>query len=165
MADLPAVLDKETIFCREYARSGDALEALTIAGIENEGAIQYSRKTLADMLLARDDIQAAIKALRAIEQTTVDIETTHRSISQDMDVVFGAAMKKEDFKAAIAAKRLQADVLGLLEQRIHITSHKTIDQMSTEELRRIAARGMIDVTPTRVSDAATDADNAPASGN
>lgn len=167
-------LDPETIFCQEYARSGDALEALATAGITNpeSSSVQYSRRVLADQLLQRADIQAAIRAIRAMDKAVEQIETTHRSIAADMERVFADAMKDKDFKAAISAKTLQANVLGLLEQKISITSRKSVEDMTDAELQAILARSgkLIDVTPTRDPDAGADAgaggnrDAAPAPG-
>jgi hypothetical protein len=145
-------LDPETIFCQEYARSGDALDAIITAGITNEdGApVQFPKRILADRLLQRADIQAAIKAIRAMDAAVEQVEITHRSVAADMESVYAAAMKKEDFKAAISAKTLQSNVLGLLEQKIHITSHKTVDEMTTAELAAIAFKGrLLDATPKK----------------
>lgn len=147
-------LDPETIFCQEYAKSGDALDAFVTAGLAADpgSEMQYGKRVLADLLLQRADIQAAIKAIRAMDQAIEQIETTHRSIAADMERVFAEAMKGEDFKAAISAKTLQANVLGLLEQKISITGHKSVTDMTDAELLAIMKKGgkLIDVTPEKV---------------
>lgn len=155
-----AALDPETIFCQEYARTGDALDALAASGITNpvDAPMQYSRRVLADQLLQRADIQAAIKAIRAMDKAVEQIETTHRSIATDMERVFAEAMNGKDFKAAISAKTLQANVLGLLEQKISITSRKSVEDMTDQELQAILARTgkLIDVTPNATTTETTD---------
>lgn len=145
-------LDPETIFCQEYARSGDALDAIITAGIVNEddAKVQFPKRVLAERLLARADIQAAIKAIRAMDSAVEQVEITHRSIAADMETVYAAALTAKDFKAAIAAKNLQAGVMGLLEQKIRITSHKSVEDMTTAELAAIAFKGRtLDVTPQK----------------
>lgn len=159
--------DQETIFCQEYAKSGDALDALATSGIRNaDGATtNYSPRVLADLLLQRADIQAAIKAYRTITATVEQIEVTHRSIAADMQSVYDAAMKDGDLKAAISSKQLQANVLGLLEQKISITSRKSVDEMTTAELATIAFKGrLIEATPRKDTDATSEGTNTSGSG-
>lgn len=161
-------LDKETIFCRHYAQTGDAIAAVITAGIEDLGdpTIRYAKTVIAQQLLERPEIQAAVKAFRLVESTREPPEVTHKTIAASMDEVYARAFKLDDMKACISARQLQANVLGLLEQKIRITSHKTVDEMTTAELAAIAFRGrVVDVTPTKAPNGTTEDTDTGGSGS
>ena len=163
-----AELDPEAIFCEEYARSGDALAAVIAAGIEHLGdpTFRPPRAVIAQRLLERPEIKAAIEAFRKMSQIAETVEFTHRSIAGDMEAVYSAAMKAEDFSAAVRAKTLQANVLGLLEQKISITTRKRVEDMTDAELQAILERTgkLIDVTPNGTGTTTEGTDTAGRSG-
>lgn len=153
-------LDPTMVFVKEYVATGDALAACITADIRylDDMETLYPRAVIAQRMLEKPEVQAAIKAVRMIQNSPDPVEITHRSIAADMEKVFAEAMRTEDFKAAISAKNLQANVLGLLEQKISFTMHKSVIDMTDEELIAIInkKRPMIDVTPTKANNGTTE---------
>lgn len=156
MTDLPdGTTDarRDAVFVEEYAATGDVLVALRRAGI---GHVMYPMEVIGRLMLGRDDILLAVAVARKalMRSRSVAVEVTQASLIADMQAVFEDAMTFSDRKAAIAAKKVQAEVAGLLSKQLTVT-HKTAVEMDTATLLRIASGGgpaMIEGNAVEVED-------------
>lgn len=108
---------------------------------------------VAEMLLAKPEIQAAIKVLRTVYKPKAGAEISGETIKMDLEVLYQEAKDARQFTAAIAAKKLQSELLGLLSKDININVRHSVSTMADGDLEAIAKRGAIDaeftdVTPT-----------------
>lgn len=139
---------KQVLFCEEYARTGDAMLAITKAGIRS---YEYTLPVLAQQLLAREDIRAAITAIKAAS-TPINIEVTRDTIIEDFQQIYQKAMDDSKLADAINAKRAQATVLGVMVVKTEITHKRSTKEMSDEELEKIARGDAVDVSFEDVTD-------------
>lgn len=131
------VSDQDRAFCEEMILSGDPLYAAMRAGIREPGT---ELRIIAQRMIDRPDIQAAIAELKRQNKYAQPIEITNRSIAEDMERVYDAAFSDKDWKAAISAKSTQAQMLGLLINKVEVTRKKSIHDMSDAELDEIIAK-------------------------
>lgn len=130
------VSDQDRAFVEEMVLSGDPLYATMRAGIREAGV---ELRIIAQKMIDRPDIQAAIAELKRQNKYAQPIEITNRSIAEDMERVYDAAFSDKDWKAAISAKSTQAQMLGLLVSKVEITRVLDVTQMSDAQLAAIAA--------------------------
>ena len=136
LPDTDADHDADAVFVQEFVRSGDAVTACVVAGLRDP---RYDIRVYAERTLARPEIRNAIDALQRIykaDATTADI--TLESVVADMQTVYQQALAANQFPSAIAAKKLQAQMKGWLDQKIEITHRTRPEEMSTAQLERLA---------------------------
>lgn len=124
----------DAIFVREYVKTGDALLAVSRAGL---GDSRYALSVVAEYHLSRPEIQAAIGIQRELARTE---ERRIRGYSRDLildDLEALHQKAKEDgaYAPAISAKKVQAQLLGYLDQTVHVTHSLVPREMTTAELR------------------------------
>lgn len=135
--------DADAVFVQEYVRSGDAVTACVVAGLQDP---RYDVRVHAQHVLARPEIRNAIDALQRIykaDATTADI--TLDSVVADMQAVYQKALDAGQYPSAIAAKKLQAALKGWLDQKIEVTHRTRPEEMSTAQLERLA-KGYLQTT-------------------
>lgn len=143
------VSDQDRLFCEEMILSNDPLYAAMRAGIREPGT---ELRVIAQKMIERPDIQAAIAELKRQNKYAQPIEITNRSIAEDMERVYDAAFRDKDWKAAISAKSTQAQMLGLLVNKVEISRKRDVGELTTEELRAIVAGKVIEGVSERVED-------------
>lgn len=132
-------------FVQEYVRRENQPDAGVLAVIAAQlRDPQWLPHQIAERLLAQDIIQAAIKAARGFYRPPDSKEVSADTVSMDMENVFQEAMSARQFTAAIAAKKLQAEIVGLLAKTLNVNVHHTVGTMADSELEAIARRGVID---------------------
>ncbi len=140
-------------FVQEYVRNEDKEDAGSLAVIASQlRDPRYLPHQVAEYLLAKPEIQAAVKVLRAVSKPRAAGAVSIESISMDMETLYQEAKQARQFTAAIGAKKLQAEIAGFLAKDININVRHTAATMSDSELETIAKRGAIegeftDVTP------------------
>lgn len=169
------------LFVDLYRETGDAMASAVRAKMFSP---DYPIDVLAAKTLEREDVRAAIVALDLAQQEAaekaaapaprVPVEITKDVIMADLQNVFEVAMghdgdadpmldangkplgPKRNLGAAIAAKKVQASMIGALKQTIDVNFHaKRAEDMTDEELDRIikgSARRQVegefkDITP------------------
>lgn len=130
--------DKDAVFVEQYRLTGDAIQACIRAGIRDA---RYPITVVANKQLQKPEIVAALKALERIETSMQPLEVTRDSIVADMETVFQRALDDGQYASATGAKRLQAALLGMLEQKLSITHGFKPELMTDEQLIRIANGG------------------------
>lgn len=158
---------QEQLFVELYRETGDAMASCVRAKMFS---LDYPTDVLAKKTLERPEIQAAIAELdeaerRAIEAKQIPavrqpVEVTKDVIMADLQTVFEVAMGQDlntalvtdkegkvvdrplNLGAAIAAKKIQASMIGALKQTVDVNFHmKRPEDMTDEELERIIKQG------------------------
>ena len=153
MLNIPPDVERDAIFVKVYLQTGDGLDACKRAGFVVHG---YDDRTVAEYMLDRCDIQEAVKAAKeskARKPASVDI--TRESIISDLDAIHQSAMVDKEYAPAIAAKKLQAQLMGVLQESVQVTHKMDVTRMTDEQLMKLIALkskqediNMIDITPT-----------------
>ena len=153
MLSIPPDVERDALFVKVYLQTGDGLDACKRAGFVVHG---YDDRTVAEYLLDRCDIQEAIKVAKeskARKPASVDI--TRESIISDLDAIHQSAMIDKDYTPAIAAKKLQAQLMGVLQESVQVTHKMDVTRMTDDQLMKLIALkskqedlNMIDITPT-----------------
>ena len=140
-------------FVRLYLKTGDAVDAVTRSGLLN-GTVDP--RDTADELLAEPRIQELIASMQTTSMRRPS-ELTRESIISDYERVFGAAMLKEDYGSAIAAKKNQATIMGLVQENVQVTHRMEVSRMTDEQIEKMLEKRlkkieppMIDVTPKAI---------------
>ena len=137
--------DQLATFVQEYVRREDEPDAGPYAVIAAQlRDPRYLPQHVAEILLARDDVQALIRVIRPMHKPKDVRPVTVETLSADMEVVFQDAKQARQFTAAIAAKKLQAEISGFLHKDINIHVKHSIETMTDAELEAIAKRAVID---------------------
>lgn len=145
--DFDDATEAVTIFVEQYLKTGNAMIACSRAGIRDP---RYPMEVTAERTLQRPDIQFLIKAFGKLQVPEQPIEVTRETNIVDMQTVYEKALEDRQYGSAISAKKLQSLLMGVLTQNINVTHRHTVDNMSDDELMRIANqsdRKIIDVTP------------------
>lgn len=137
---LTEVDEKEANFALFVAQGDDPVAACIRAGLQN---FQYHPEVWVRKILERPEVMRAIETLRAATKRQQPIAVTRQSVVADMQDVYNKAMQISDFKEAISSKKLQAALLGLLVEKKEVTLRRGIDEMSDDELARIAGEGQV----------------------
>ena len=144
VAVAPVVLteidEKEASFALFVAQGDDPVAACIRAGLQN---FQYHPEVWVRQILERPEIVHAIETLREAAKRQQTIAVTRQSVVADMQDIFQKAMEVGDFKEAIASKKLQAGLLGLLVEKKEVVVRRGVDEMSDDELARIAGEGHV----------------------
>lgn len=138
LADLRA--KKEMAFCEEYVRTGDALTAAIKAQLQSPN---YPIDVVARQLLDRPDIRLVIGVLEKHNKGATPVEITRDSILADMQNCYEGAYLAGRYDTAIAAKRLQAALMGFLVEKREVTLVKSVGDMTNAELRALAYKGRV----------------------
>lgn len=158
----PSDAQRDAIFIQEYARTGDAAAACIRAGITDP---RFPIELVARRMLRRPEIIGAIRAVKSVAKTEPGIDQGRESICAEMTTVFMSAMAESQFSAAINAKRLQAQLLGLLEQKVTITHKQSAEDLTDQELTQILRNRSVLGEAIDITDADADTDHAAGRGN
>ena len=143
--------EKLALFVQEYIRREGQEDAGVVAVVASQlRNPQYLPHQIAERLLATPEIQAAIKAVRAAYKPATLKEASAAPISADMEPVFESAMNNRQYTAAIAAKKLQAELHGLLKKEVNVNVTHSAVMMSDAQLEAIARKQPIDAEFTEV---------------
>lgn len=124
--------EKDALFVKLYLQSGDALDAYIRCGHKAHG---YEARTVAQWMLERPEITAMLKMAETLKpKAPVDI--TRESIVSDLDAIHASAVADKDYTPAIAAKKLQASLLGLISENVQITHRLDISSMSDADIMK-----------------------------
>lgn len=125
----------DAIFVREYVKTGDAMLATSRAGLNDS---RYTLSVLAEHHLRRPEIQAAIEIARELtrNERPVAAEYTRDLIIEDLERLHQEAKNDGAYAPAISAKKVQAQLLGYLDQTVNVRHSVEPREMSTDELRR-----------------------------
>lgn len=132
-------------FVTEYVRRQNEPDAATHAVIAAQlREARWLPHQIGEMLLARPEIQAAISVVQSAYKPRETKEVTLNTISTDMEVLYQEAKNARQFTAAIAAKKLQAELHGMLSKDININVKHSVSTMTDAELEKLARKKAID---------------------
>lgn len=125
----------DAIFVREYVKTGDAMLATSRAGLNDS---RYTLSVLAEHHLRRPEIQAAIEIAKELNRDARPsrMEYTRDLIIEDLERLHRDARDDGMYAPAISAKKVQAQLLGYLDQTVNVRHSVEPREMSTDELRR-----------------------------
>lgn len=132
------------LFVECYHRNGgDAVDACVKARIVNPF---YSMDVVAARLMERPEVAAALATMKKFRAHTANAEVTRESIVSDMQLVYERCVGAGDAKGAIAAKRLQAELLKMLQTDLNINIKHDVTSMTDSQLMEVLKRKPIDGT-------------------
>lgn len=150
-----ATPEQLAVFCQELVRAGDqpdaAVIAVTRAGLRDP---QWPPAVVAERYLARDDVQAMVSVLKQVFKPRETKDISQQSITDDLEDVFQKAVQDRQYQPAIAAKKLQAEMAGMIRTKVDFTIANKVTELTTAELLKIASKSkvvdvdFVDVTPT-----------------
>ena len=142
MSILPEDHEPDAVFVERYCQHGDPVRACVEAGITDP---RFPISVVAQRILARPEIKAAIAAIEKIgAQQQARVEITRDSILADMQSIYEKAMACGEFNSAIAAKKLQAAIMRLLDANITVNHRLIAGDLSDDDLERIASQKLRD---------------------
>ncbi len=139
--------DKDAEFVVQYLKYRNDPAAAKIAVVKS-GIRDRSRTldSMATWMMSRPSIQSAIKAAEAsVAAVTHDGDITLGILTAQTEEIRQAAMEDRQYPAALNAVKLTAQMHGFLEQTINVNHSMKVEEMDTEALQRIAARGQVTV--------------------
>lgn len=151
----PDLTEQDVVFVQELVRNKDKDDAAIIA-YRRAGYWEpaFPVVVAAERHLQRPEIQTALA--KAMEQFKPQIsgDRSRDSLLADTDKVFESALAAKDHAAAINAKRLQAQVMGWLQENVSVTHRLEITQLSDQQLEKIASKAIkvIDATAVDVTE-------------
>lgn len=125
----------DAVFVREYVKTGDAMLATSRAGLNDS---RYTLSVLAEHHLRRPEIQAAIEIAKELNRDAKSVVAgyTRELILEDLERLHRDARDDGMYAPAISAKKVQAQLLGYLDQTVNVRHSVEPREMSTDELRR-----------------------------
>lgn len=125
----------DAVFVREYVKTGDAMLATSRAGLNDS---RYTLSVLAEHHLRRPEIQAAIEIAKELNRDAKSVVGgyTRELILEDLERLHRDARDDGMYAPAISAKKVQAQLLGYLDQTVNVRHSVEPREMSTDELRR-----------------------------
>lgn len=134
---------QQLTFVQEFLRTGDPVQALSRAGIID---IRYPAEVTARKLLEQPHIAALVDAVRATGIAPAPGQPITRETYLDrLDSIYHESRSDRDRPAALASIKLATQLQGLLSTQIDMTVTQRVDEMSTEQLLKMAKRfGVID---------------------
>jgi len=124
--------ERDLRFTEEYVLSdGDTMLAVMRSNLREPGLTMYD---MAVKTMKRPEIQEAIREARKRKKWAQPIEFTQRSIAEDLERVYEAAVDKQDFRAAIMAKDAQLRALNLTTVKVEVSKARSPDDMTTAEI-------------------------------
>lgn len=143
--------EKLAVFVQEYVRHEGQEDCAVIAVIRSQlRDPRYSPSLMAERVLAKPEIQAAIKAARSFYIKPEGVEVTQATLLSDFEDIYQKSIDDRQYQSAIAAKRNQADLLGLNKNVVDVNVTHTLT-MSDAQLEKIASRAPIDAEFHEVS--------------
>ena len=154
--------DQLATFVQEYVRREDEPDAGPYAVIAAQlRDPRYLPQHVAEILLARDDVQALVRIVRQMQKPREVKAVTEDTIMTDLEVLFQDSKQARQFSAAIACKKLQADIKGLSQRTINVNVKHSLGTMADADLEAIAKRAAIDGEFTDVTPMAASAPGLP----
>lgn len=126
----------EAVFCREYIRTGDAKIACVRAGLTDS---QFALSVQAEAVLVRPEIQAALEVLRDSGVKRERVVVTRDLIIEELQSAHEKAMAGGQVASAVSAKKLQAQLLGYLDQTVNINHTVSARDLPLAELRALVS--------------------------
>ena len=125
----------DAIFVREFVKTGDAMLATSRAGLNDS---RYTLSVLAEHHLRRPEIQAAIEIAKELSRDAKPSRMgyTRELIIEDLERLHRDARDDGMYAPAISAKKVQAQLLGYLDQTVNVRHSVEPREMTTDELRR-----------------------------
>ncbi len=140
-----ATPEQLAVFVQEYIRREDQPDAGVLGVIAADlRDPHYPPHHVAEYLLARAEIQAAIKAAKSFYKPPGIKEITADTILADAESLYQRASDDRAYPAALAAKKLQSEILGLLKKEVTFNVKHSVTTLTDEQLEAIAKRGVID---------------------
>jgi hypothetical protein len=148
----------DAVFCREYLKTGDAMIACVRSGLVNS---EYALSVQASAQLSRPEIQAALGVLRANGLRRERVIVTRDLIIEELQSAHEKAMETGQVSSAVSAKKLQAQLLGYLDQTVNVNHVVSARDLPLAQLRalvsgRLEQTGVIDGDYVEVEDAGAD---------
>lgn len=139
---LPAPSGKlapEQVFAETYVRNGrDGAAAVRKAGLQDT---RYAMSHVVERLLARPDVQSYIAAAEAMVPVNRDLgQYTREFFLHELQEVHEKSLEANQFASAISATKLQAQLLGMLEQTVNVNHVMTPRDLSLNDLRAMVGR-------------------------
>lgn len=132
-------------FVQEYVRREGEADAGSLAVIASQMRDpRWLPHQVAEFLLAKPEIQAAVKVLRSVYKPKATQEVSVDTISMDMETIYQEAKDARQFTAAIAAKKLQAEIRGLISKTLNVNVKHSVSTMTDAELESLARRKIIE---------------------
>lgn len=132
-------------FVQEYVRRESQADAGSLAVIASQlRDPRWLPHQIAERLLATPAIQAAIVAVRKVYRPPETKDVSVDTISADMEVLYQEAKDARQFTAAIAAKKLQAEISGFLVKTIDVNVRHSKTTMTDAELEAIIKRATLE---------------------
>lgn len=129
-------IDADQVFVETYLKhEGD--EAAALIAYRRAGFIEpeYPIVVAASRHLAR--LKPEIDAARGVVKSLVRADRSRDSLLTDLDKVFESALADKDHAACVNAKRLQAQIDGLLVEDVRVTHKVDVTMMTDEQLLKI----------------------------
>ena len=134
-------LTPEMVFAEAYVRNGhDGAAAVRKAGLQDP---RYSMSYLVRQLLERPDVQSYVAAAESMASVNRDVtQYTREYFLHNLQEVSERALDANQFASAISATKLQAQLLGMLEQTVNVNHVMTPRDLSLNDLRAMVARAL-----------------------
>jgi len=134
-------LTPEEVFATAYVRNGrDGAAAVRKAGLQDP---RYDMDYVVRQLLLRPDVQGYVAAAEELAAQNRDVrQYTREFFLHELQETREKAMEANQFASAISATKLQAGLLGMLEQTVNINHTVSARELSLAELRAMVSRGM-----------------------
>ena len=143
LPDLGLADERDTVFALEMARTDDLMLAFIRSGHDAEG---MGMQQLAQRMAARPDIKASIEiAKRALAELRT-AEITLKSYEAEIFRLYEVARAANRLTDAKGIWELLGKSRGYFIERKEVTHRLTVEQLTDEELERIAVRGKRPVT-------------------
>lgn len=130
--------EREAVFVLQYVETGDPIVAYTRAGLTDQ---RWPIHVAASKFLQKPEIQASIEAVQKLTHTSVPIKVTRDSLVSSYQDIYEKALADRQYNAASNALKMQAALLGMLDQKITVTHSYKAEDMSDAELLRIINGG------------------------
>jgi len=154
-------LTPEAIFVDEFLRTGNAFMACNRAGMADP---RYPIEVMARRTLARPEIQAAITLGKRLMEKQPKLDAnglySREFLLDGLQRTHEQAFTDRSYSAAISAIKVQAAMLGFMEQTVNINHTTSAKELSLDELRRMVLEGRpgdgaINITPSIIEGALT----------
>lgn len=135
----PELCAAEQAFVEAYVRNGkDGAAAVRKAGLQDP---RYDVGLVVRRLLGRADIQAGIAAAEAMASVNRDVgQYTREYFLHRLAEVGDRSLEAKQFASAISATKLQAQLLGMLEETVNVNHNVSARELSLDELRKLVGK-------------------------
>lgn len=146
MTDDPLFRDPEklAIFVQEYVRHEGADDCNVISVIRADlRDPRYHPATIAERLLAKPEIQAAIQVLKAVYKPAQVRDVSQQSLSDDAESLYQRCLDERQYQPALAAKRFQAELHSIIKKDAPVVINNNLT-LTDAQLEKIAKSAPID---------------------